>query len=99
MHVKAVLERTPEENRKLLGCAPVPCVRVDEDWQGTNFLLSFLHPIPALYLPNRVIAEKVLDLGIRYQVDRAVAAARHRLDELDRTSDTGDSPAGDHVDD
>lgn len=82
----------------LLGCVPVPCVRIDEDWQCTNFLLSFVHPIPSLYLPDRVIAEKVLDLGIRYQVDRAVTAARHRLDELDRRSDAGDSPSTGHVD-
>lgn len=96
--VKVVLERSSEENRKLLGYVPVPCIRVDEDWQGTNFLLSFLHPIPALYLPDRVIAEKVLDLGIRYQVERAVSTARHRLDELDRRDDTGESPRDDQTD-
>ncbi|PWY99399.1 hypothetical protein BCV70DRAFT_217763 [Testicularia cyperi] len=81
--VKAILSRSVEDNRREFGHVPIPCILVDEDWQSTNFLLSFLHPIPSLFLPDRDIATKILAIGERYEVSRAVAVARSRLGELD----------------
>ncbi len=81
--VRAVMARGSDENRKALGYSPIPCVRIDENWHATNLLLSFLHPIPTIFLPDRATCRVVLDIGMRYGVDRAVHAASQRLNQID----------------
>ena len=96
--VAQILERSVEENRKKLGYKPLPCIWIDENWQATNLLLSFLHPIPTMFLPDRTTCRLVMDLGLRYGVDRAIAAATsrtHQIDEEDKraASEKGKGPA------
>lgn len=81
--VRLIMKRGPDENRKLLGYIPLPCVKIDENWHATNLLLSFLHPIPTMFLPDRTTCRLVLDIGLRYGVDRAISAATQRLNQLD----------------
>lgn len=82
--VRAIMQRGASENRKLLGYSPLPCIAVDENWQATNLLLSFLHPIPTMFLPDRATCRLVMDIGMRYGVDRAMTAATQRLDQIDQ---------------
>ncbi|SPO30027.1 uncharacterized protein UTRI_05866 [Ustilago trichophora] len=81
--IRHIMQRGVDENRRLLGYAPLPCIWIDENWHATNLLLSFLHPIPSLFLPDRATCRVVLDLGMRYGVDRAISAATQRLHQLD----------------
>ncbi|SNX86584.1 uncharacterized protein MEPE_05293 [Melanopsichium pennsylvanicum] len=81
--VSHILSRGKEENRKKMGYAPLPCVWVDENWHATNLLLSFLHPIPSMFLPDNATCNLVLELGMRYGVERAIGAATQRLAQLD----------------
>lgn len=85
--VSQILHRSVEENRQKLGYKPLACIWIDENWHSTNLLLSFVHPIPSMFLPDRTTCRIVMDLGLRYGVERAVNAARQRtyqLDEEDR---------------
>ncbi|TKY88243.1 hypothetical protein EX895_002953 [Sporisorium graminicola] len=85
--ISQVLQRGVEENRKKLGYQPLPCIWVDEDWHSTNLLLSFVHPIPNMFLPDRDTCRIVMDLGLRYGVERAVNAARQRTLQLDKVDE------------
>lgn len=89
--VTQILQRGVEENRKKLGYKPLPCVWIDENWRATNLLLSFLHPIPSMFLPDYATCRIVLDLGARYGVERATLAATQRMHQLDK----GDRPEKD----
>lgn len=87
--IAQVLHRSIEENRQKLGYKPLPCVWVDEDWRATNLLLSFVHPIPTMFLPDRATCHIVMDLGLRYGIEKATSAATqrmHQLDEEDRVA-------------
>lgn len=81
--VRQILCSGVEENRKNLGFKPLPCVWLDENWRSTNLLLSFVHPIPTLHLPDRDTCELVMMLGQRYGVKKAIKAAGDRLAEID----------------
>ena len=86
--IRVILQRDVDENRKLLGYAPLPCIWIDENWHATNLLLSFLHPIPNMYLPDRATCRVVHDLGMRYGVERAITTATQRLSQLDEEDRT-----------
>lgn len=82
--VTQILQRGVEENRQKLGYKPLPAVWIDEDWRATNLLLSFLHPIPTMFLPDHATCRVVMDLGLRYGVERATSAATQRLHQLEQ---------------
>ncbi|GAC95332.1 hypothetical protein PHSY_002907 [Pseudozyma hubeiensis SY62] len=87
--IAQVLQRSIEENRQKLGFKPLPCIWVDEDWRATNLLLSFVHPIPTMFLPDRATCRIVMDLGLRYGIEKATSTATqrmHQLDEEDRAA-------------
>lgn len=81
--IRQIMQRGAEENRKILGYNPLPCVVIDENWHATNLLLSFLHPIPNMFLPDVATCRVVLDVGMKYGVDRAINMATQRLNQLD----------------
>ncbi|KAJ1021593.1 hypothetical protein NDA16_003731 [Ustilago loliicola] len=81
--IRQIMQRGAEENRKILGHNPLPCVVIDENWHATNLLLSFLHPIPNMFLPDVATCRVVLDVGMKYGVDRAINMATQRLNQLD----------------
>lgn len=90
--VRIILQRGAEENRKQLGYTPLPCITLDENWHASNLLLSFLHPIPTMFLPDRATCRLVLDLGMRYGIDRAVTAATRRLGQLEQEDAAAKDP-------
>ena len=81
--IRQIMQRGAEGNHKMLGYSPLPCVVIDENWHATNLLLSFLHPIPNMFLPDVATCRVVLDVGMKYGVDRAINMATQRLNQLD----------------
>ncbi|EPQ27200.1 uncharacterized protein PFL1_05123 [Pseudozyma flocculosa PF-1] len=81
--VTRILQHSREENELIFGFQPQPALTVDEDWRATNLLLLLVHPIPALFLPDRATASLALRLGFDYQVSTAIQTALRRLRELD----------------
>lgn len=92
--IRQILARGAEQNRKMIGYQPVPCIMVDETWHATNFLLSFLHPIPTIFLPDRLTCRLVYEVGMRYGVERAIQAAGHRISQIEEEDSSADAAKG-----